>query len=165
MKRYAFIIGILAIFVFASVSFSQPAQRPAERRQMRAGNLPDLTEEQQAKMQELRLQLEKDTLPLKTKVQSLRADLKIAMTAETFDEGKANNLVYQIQKVQSEMQMKHLLHQRAVRDILTPEQRKVFDLHLLSGRGAGRFGGFGAWADNMRHRQGPPRARMGRGRN
>jgi Spy/CpxP family protein refolding chaperone len=80
------------------------------------------------------------------------------MTADKFDEGKVKKIITQQSDVKKEIQIKRALHQREVRNLLTPEQQKKFDLHLLSkgergkkgGRGfhRGRCGGPGPIQDN-----------------
>jgi hypothetical protein len=51
----------------------------------------------------------------------------------------------EISKLRSELAMKMVLHQRAVRDLLTTEQKKKFDEHILSAgpMGPGRMMGGG----------------------
>ncbi|MFQ5630720.1 MAG: Spy/CpxP family protein refolding chaperone [bacterium] len=133
MKRTMIVFSVLSLFFFTSVLVAQPQQRRAERKAPQRQHIPDLTEEQQAKIQSLRLELEKELLPLKAKVKTLAADLKVSMTAESFDEGKTKNIVEQMHGIHSDIQMARLKHQRAIRDLLTPEQRQSFDLRLLSG--------------------------------
>ena len=137
-QKLIFSLFLAATFIAGSL-FAQPRFKrgapPAGKEKMMA----ELSEEQQAKIQALRLQLEKDALPLKAKREVLNADLKAEMTAEQFDEAKVKNIVEQIHANQTKMQMLHLKNQRAVRDLLTPEQRQKFDLHILAGDG-GRHG-------------------------
>ena len=45
----------------------------------------DLSEEQQSRISEMQLQLQRDITPLKAKIHNLRADLKLVLTAEKFD--------------------------------------------------------------------------------
>lgn len=94
----------------------------------------DLTEEQQSRISEMKLRLQRDITPLKAEIHKLRADLKLVLTAEKFDAETLKRLNGEIRKLQEEIKLKHLMHQRAVRDLLTAEQKKKFDLHILSGK-------------------------------
>ncbi len=110
-----------------------------------------LTDEQKTKMQDLRLAHQRDILPLRSELQKQQAILKLEITADKFNESKVKVIQNEISKLQNEMAMKMVLHQRAVRDILTPEQKKKFDEHILSAgpmapgliMGGGMMGGRG----------------------
>ena len=65
--------------------------------------------------------------------------MKLEMTADNFNQKKASKLIDQMSELQKEIHMKRVIHQRAVRDILTDEQKKKFDLHMMS-RGEKRAG-------------------------
>jgi Spy/CpxP family protein refolding chaperone len=119
--------------------------------QMGLGNL---TAEQKTKMQDLRLAQQKEMLPLHTQLQKLQADLKLELIADKINEGKVKSLQGEISKLTSDLAVKRFAHQRAMRDILTPEQKKKFDERILSGKGIGP-GGPGAMMG--------PRGMRGRG--
>jgi len=110
-----------------------------------------LTQEQQKKMQDLRLAHQKEMLPLHTQLQKLQSDLKLEITADKVNESKVKSMQGEISKLTSELAGKQFTHMRATRDILTAEQKKKFDERILSG---GMMG------------QGPrgPRAMMGPGK-
>lgn len=137
MKEKMFIFSLIGLFLLTSGLLAQPRGK-TRKSGPRMMQVLDLTAEQETKMQEIRLKFRKETLPLRTKLQSLRGDLKLEMTAEKFDEGKVEKIVEQMQEVRTEMQMKRILHKQAVREILTPEQRVKFDLHILSENGPGK---------------------------
>lgn len=137
MKSKTLIFASLCLWLFTGNLLAQPPDRPQQQKPSPTRML-DLTEEQQAKIQTLRLQLEKDLLPLRSKLPALDADLRAATTAEKFDESKVRSIVEQMQKLHTEMQMKEILHGQAVRSLLTPAQREKFDLRILTERGHGR---------------------------
>lgn len=140
MQRKTLMLVTLSLCLLAGSLLAQPQDRPPQPMPtpMAMTPMPDLTEEQQAKIQTLRLQLEKDLLPLHGKLQALDTDLRLATTAEKFDEGKVKSMVEQMQKVHAEIQTKEILHGQAVRSLLTPSQREKFDLRILNERGPGR---------------------------
>jgi Spy/CpxP family protein refolding chaperone len=102
---------------------------------------PNLTDEQRTKMQDLRLAHQKEMIPLKSDLQKLHANMKLEITADKFSESKVKSIQGEISKVMNEIASKTILHQRAVRDLLTPEQRKHFDARILSGGMMGNGGG------------------------
>ena len=99
-----------------------------------------LTDEQRAKVQDLALAHQKEMIVARAELQKQHAAMKLEVTAEKFNESKVKTIQGDISKLMSEIAMKTVLHQRAVRDLLTPEQKKQFDQHILSG---GMMGGRG----------------------
>ncbi|TSA19460.1 periplasmic heavy metal sensor [bacterium] len=99
-----------------------------------------LTEEQRTKVQDLALAHQKEMIATRADLEKQRASLKLEVTADKFNESKVKSIQGEISKLTSEIAMKTVLHQRAVRDLLTPEQKKQFDRHILAG---GMLGGRG----------------------
>lgn len=141
MRRHLTTALLVGILVLAG---TVQAQRPMGQRMNGACmTVLDLTDDQQAKVTDLRLQHEKEALPLRSDMDRLRGELRLEMTADNFNEGKVKKLVGEMSTIREKLQLKRLSHQRAVRDLLTPEQQKQFDLHILSGRGHGGMDGRG----------------------
>ena len=103
--------------------------------------LMKLTDEQRTKIQDLRLAHQKEMIPMRADLQKLHANMKLEITADKFNESKVKSIQGEISKVMNEMASKMILHQRAVRDLLTPEQKKQFDERILSGGMMGNRGG------------------------
>lgn len=139
MKKKTFMLNLIGLLLLTSGLLAQP-EGPPPRPKLPGRHIPDLTDEQRAQLLDMRLELQRQMLPLKSKLPALRGELKMEITAEKFNEGNVEKIVEQIQKVQAQMRMKEILHHRAVREILTPEQRKKFDLQLLLKMGAGKPG-------------------------
>jgi len=137
-----------AAIVMAVVVF---AQEPIRERQPRLNRMErlELTDEQESKIQDLHLAMQKEILPLTSKIHSIGDEIKQEMIAEKFNHSKVKNLIEQKEKIRAEIQFKRAVNQRAVRDILTPEQQKKFDLGVLHrgkamgmrSRGVGRMPG------------------------
>ncbi len=136
--------------------------------------LGNLTAEQKTKMQDLRLAHQKEMLPLHSQLQKLQGDLKLEITADKVSESKVKSLQGEISKLTSDLGSKRFTHLRAVRDVLTAEQKKRFDERVLSGGkmgpGPGEAGpmmapGKGMGQRGMRGRGGMagPRGMMGPG--
>jgi Spy/CpxP family protein refolding chaperone len=141
MKKHMFTLSLIIALLLAANAFARggPGQGPGKGGGMM--QMLDLSEEQQSQMEELRLAHHKEMLPLQAQLETLETNLKLEMTAEKFDEGKAKKIVAEMEALRTEMHIKRLLHQQQVRNMLTAEQRQTFDLHLLSERGPG--GGHG----------------------
>lgn len=142
MRQKTVALSLIGLLFLTSGLLAQPEGRHGPKA-MRSQQGLNLTDEQEAKMQELKLNFERQKLPLQNQLQSLSGELKLAITAEKFDEGKAQNLVNQIQKVRAQLQMMRIRHLQDVRQLLTPEQRQKFDMHILSGKGQWGDGGPG----------------------
>ncbi len=88
----------------------------------------DLTEEQKAKVKDLKLQHEKDTLPLQNDLRVKKLDLKIAMKdKDKINMGKVNSIVDAIHKLNAEVEKKKIAHKLKFRSLLTDEQKKKHD--------------------------------------
>jgi Spy/CpxP family protein refolding chaperone len=143
MKHQTILFSFLSVLLLTAVVLAQPGRGQRSGQGPWMDRVLNLSEEQEAKIETLRLQHQKEMIPLRSKLESLQADLHLAMTAEKFDKSKTEKIVGEMQKVRTEMQMGRVMHQQAVRELLTPEQRQTFDLHLLSRKGQRGKGGFG----------------------
>jgi Spy/CpxP family protein refolding chaperone len=130
--KYNSIVSLLVILIFSSGLIAAQPNRGEQRGRQQLMKMLDLTEEQQAKIADMRLQLHKELIPLRDKIQNLNSDLKLAITEEEFDEAKVKKIISQVSDLREEIHLKMTLHQRDVRNLLTPEQQKKFDLHMLS---------------------------------
>ncbi|MGH1363501.1 MAG: Spy/CpxP family protein refolding chaperone [Calditrichia bacterium] len=130
MKR-ALILAITLLLATAVVF----AGNPDKKRGKHGLRGLDLTEEQRSQVADLRLDMQKEMITVRAQVAGLRAELKLAMVADKFDEGKVKNLHGKLSELRAKMSLKKLMNKRAVRDLLTPDQQKKFDMKMLSERG------------------------------
>jgi hypothetical protein len=93
-------------------------------------------------------------------LQKQHAAMQLEITAEKFNESKVKSIQGEISKLMSEIAMKTVLHQRAVRDLLTPDQKKQFDQHILAG---GMMGGHGPMGPGGMKGRGGMMGRQGMG--
>ncbi len=151
MKTHKIIPLIACLLLIGSAAMAQPAPPPPKPPQqvpgMRMMQMLNLTQEQRDKMMDMRLQMAKDMLPLRTQMDNLRSDLKLTLTADNFDQKKVNKTIDQISDVRKQMTLKMIQHMRGVRNMLTPDQQKKFDLMIMSNK----RDGFGMM-DGMGHR-------------
>ncbi|MCF8378967.1 MAG: periplasmic heavy metal sensor [Bacteroidales bacterium] len=113
------------------------------------------TEEQQAKMQELRLEYAKNSLEIKNELKILTAEYNGMMTGDNQDLNAINKKIDQMQELKSELFKMHAKHRLDVRNLMTEEQKIQFDSKASVGRGNVNFG------NCPRQAQGKPG--MGRG--
>jgi Spy/CpxP family protein refolding chaperone len=130
MQKLVFII--VALFLWTNPIFSQPEDMAKPKRNM-AHNL-ELSTEQESKISDLQLKFKKEIIPLDSEIDQLRSDINLELTSDNFSESKIKKLTEDISRLQKDLEFKRILHQRAIRDLLTVEQKKKFDLHLLSQR-------------------------------
>jgi hypothetical protein len=101
----------------------------------------DLTEEQLAKIQDFRLAFHKAILPLQSTIQTHYLQLR-TLYAKNTEQGIIDEKIAQIDKLEIEMEQMFMDHQEQVRNLLTDEQKALFD--QWGGLGLGMAGmGFG----------------------
>ncbi len=138
MKYRNKIIAIIVVLFFSSSFLLAQEKDQNDAPSMRRMGM-NFTKDQQTKMQDLRLQLEKEILPLRADLQKYRTDLKILQTTDNLDESKVENTLDKISDLQKQIQLKKIKNRNKVRNLLTPEQKTKFDMHLLA-KGHERMG-------------------------
>ncbi len=103
--------------------------------------LPDLTDTQKDKIGELRTEHLKATLPIKNEMAEKRAELRSLQTAENVDTDAVNKKIEAIGALHIKMMKKRAAHHQEIRNLLTEEQRVIFDSRF--GRHKGRRHGPG----------------------
>lgn len=107
-------------------------------------NIPNLTSEQISKIQRLKLEFQKEKLPLRTQLQIERLELQM-LIAENVEQKKLEAKIDEISKTHAKLLKKRVAHHRGIRKLLTDEQKVYFDLRGFGmGRGYDRRG-VGAW--------------------
>lgn len=154
-------LAMAGIILLSGAALAQPAQRPAEPcsdcpqgggQGMMTG--PQLTEEQERKMDELRLKHIREVMPLMTDLQVKEIELAALWRADDLDAAKILAKVKEINEVRNKLQLARVNQRLARYQVLTKEQRQQGRRHL---RGMGRMRGMG-----MRGMQGMG-PEMGRG--
>jgi Spy/CpxP family protein refolding chaperone len=155
MKRLMFLLIVLSLVLPVSAFAQQEKQKEPAAGKGKMGMMPGmmhggmagamggqqggpmaflkLSDEQRAKIQDLGLAHQKELVSLRAELQKQHANMKLEMTADKFNEGKVKSIQGEVTKLMGDIAMKTALHQRAVRDLLTPEQKKQFDQRILSG--------------------------------
>ncbi len=138
MKKRNVIFVLMVAFVFL-VSFvnAQPRQN-----QQRGGNcmLPDLTEAQEQQISELRTQHLNQTKILRAKLQEERASHHTLMISEDVNLSEIDAQIDQITSLQNKLMKERAAHQQSIRNLLTEEQKAVFDTRKDSRKHRGKHG-------------------------
>jgi Spy/CpxP family protein refolding chaperone len=89
-------------------------------------HIPNLTTDQMNKIEKLRLQHEKEILPLSVELQKKEIELE-SLLGEGVDDKRIDDKVEEIGRIRVEINKKQVRHRLAVLKILTNEQRVYFD--------------------------------------
>ena len=108
----------------------------------------NLTQEQMEKIDKLELELEKELSPLISKLRSNYVVLDDLEAQRNPDPKKIDNVWEVIYRLEEDIRNKEILHEKKVRDLLTEEQKSIFDSYYAYetdpyGRGAFGRGYFG----------------------
>jgi Spy/CpxP family protein refolding chaperone len=99
----------------------------------------NLTDDQQKQFGKLHDEMEKKQIDLRSKVQSLRVDLKGLFRDEKPDQGKIESKINEISKLQNEMKHAHVGFWFSVNKILNADQQKAWKQHaMMMGKGHGK---------------------------
>jgi len=146
MKTLGFRKITLVIAVITLLTVSSYAQR-GRNYQNRQDNfrpnyacqmLPDLTEEQQAKIEALRVNHLKEMNANRNQMDELRARKQTLMTSDNADMKELNGVIDQMSDLHNKMIKSSAKHLQEVRSLLTDEQKVYFDSRPRGKRGHGK---------------------------
>lgn len=138
---------IIAVIVFvASIATAQPRwmdrdDEPDRPRMKRGLAELNLTAEQQKQFDKLHSDHQKKQIELRSKVQTLRIELRDLMREDSPDKKKVDGKIAEVGKIRTDMKLNHSAFWFDVNKILTPEQQKMwkerFARAAYGGRGLG----------------------------
>ena len=105
------------------------SHRGSPDRQDRIFNIPGLSDEQKEQIKKVRLEMQKEVLPLRNEMREKRARLNTLSTVEKADMNAINQVVEDIGGLQTELMKKREMGKQQVRSLLNEEQRLFFDSH------------------------------------
>lgn len=130
MKCYAILITfVFTLLLSVSLVVSQPmgkGMRPDFGSGKRLMEQLDLSTEQMNQMKKLRLEHQKEILPIQTKIKTARLEMQ-TLKLDQADQNSIEKKIEEIGKLRIELQKKRYAHHLAVREILTDEQKAIFD--------------------------------------
>lgn len=105
----------------------QLAQNERGQRGNQEMRLPNLTEDQKEQIKEIRLNGQKEALPIRNALGEKKAKLRTLTTSEDYNERTVNGVIDEIADLEASIMKLKETHRQEVRSILTEEQRIVFD--------------------------------------
>ena len=100
-------------------------------------NIPNLTDEQQKKMEKMRTANMKEMLQFRNAMAEKKAHLNTLRTADKADMNAINKVIDEMGAMKITMMKKREAHRQEVRQILTDDQRVFFDSRGGKGHGKG----------------------------
>jgi Spy/CpxP family protein refolding chaperone len=134
MKRSK--IALIAMLLFAAtLASAQPFAGPRWGEGMRGKRAPamealKLTDQQEAQIKKLRLDLERKQAQIRSKIQLARLDMKENYLSDKIDRTTIEKSIKQVSDLQNEMKMNHVGFWFSVNAMLTPDQQKVWKQHV-----------------------------------
>lgn len=128
MKNYKILTaGILILALTAAVpSLAQkgPEKKPMMHEEMCCSKL-NLSSDQKEKLQKIRLDFQKELLPLKTELKAKMLELR-QLALENAEKNQINTKIDEIAQARAEIKKKTYAHHLEIKNILTEEQKKNF---------------------------------------
>ncbi len=103
----------------------------------------NLTREQMEKIDKLEFELEKELSPLFSKLRSNYMELDELEAQRSSDLTKIKKMWDMIYKLEDDIRNKEISHEKKIRDLLTKDQKAVFDSYHAFGMNPNDRGGFG----------------------
>jgi hypothetical protein len=144
MKKTALISGI----IFVSILFISQGLY-AQRFYRYGPTIEDdfyelnLTKEQMEKIEKLEIELEKEMLPLISKLRSQYVVLAELEAQSETDPIQIEKILDVICELEGDIQNREILHEKKIRNLLTEDQKAIFDSYYAYGTNPYGRGGFG----------------------
>jgi Spy/CpxP family protein refolding chaperone len=144
MKKLQTIVIAIVFFMAGLVNiYAQPGPGPhnaemkCQKKEAGCMGIPNLTDDQQKKINDLRIAHQKEMQALHNQMGELKAKHKTLTTADKPDMKAVNANIDEITKLQNQIMKKAAEHQQQVRSLLNDEQKLWFDAHHKGGPGKG----------------------------
>lgn len=129
MKKRMMIISLLVGLMLASQLLAQPPiERPAK------GNFPGIwsrlnfSTEQLKTFTGMRLEFQKEMLPLRTELKAKRLELESLLLIDKLNQRKIDSVIEEMGTTRTKIQKNRIAHRLAMRDQLTEEQKALWDV-------------------------------------
>jgi Spy/CpxP family protein refolding chaperone len=118
------IIGLI-LFGLAATAYAQcPMAGGPQNHMTKKMEMLDLTLEQQKKIDDIKLQTKKTTIPIKGDIELKRLDIASEMTKDTPSRDKLMKITKEINDLQLKIKQAKLDEHLKIHSLLTPEQRQ-----------------------------------------
>uniref|UniRef100_A0A7C4CEK5 Periplasmic heavy metal sensor n=1 Tax=candidate division WOR-3 bacterium TaxID=2052148 RepID=A0A7C4CEK5_UNCW3 len=162
-KAVTLTLALIACAFGAGRATAQPAPHCAPEELLPQARpmamMPELSDEQLQKMDNLRIAHLKEVLPLRTDLEIKEMELAALWRAEKLDAAKVLAKVKELNELRNRLELAKVNHRIATYNVLTPEQRKEAQPFLGRGARKGRMRrgagcGMGGGMRGMERRQG-----------
>jgi len=146
------LVPMTAVLIVIAVFALALGQEPGKLKKIHeCCGIPDLTEEQKAQIDALKMNLEKEMLPMKTKLEVKQAELQELLVADSPNKGAIDKKIDEIGSLRTQIQKKRIDNRLKIRALLTPEQRVKFDKKALMGHKCCGLRGMSHMGKKMMH--------------
>lgn len=141
MKIQKFSITMLALALLMFIGSDMFAQRGNRHSNIdrepgtHCVNIPDLTPEQETKIEALRVDHLKKRTEYRNQMNELRAKKQTLMTTDKADLNAINSIIDQMTNLQNKMMKEKAKHNQDIRSLLTDAQKVYFDNRSSMGKG------------------------------
>jgi Spy/CpxP family protein refolding chaperone len=137
--KTGFILIFTIFFCFGALAPVQAQPRQGGNQRGVCLNIPDLTSEQQSRIQAIRTEQLANANAHRAQMNELRARKRTLSIADNPDMAAISNVIDQMETLRSEHLKGNAQHRQNIREVLTPEQRAYFDSRapVRQGRSAG----------------------------
>ncbi len=143
MKGWLMIIGLfLAVQAFGQQmngngrQFARQGNMGPMRHRFEA--IPNLSDDQKSKIEQLNLTFDKNTLQIRNHIREKEAQLRTLITQDNANQDQINKLIDDIGAMRTDIRKQRVSTDLKIRGLLTDDQKVIFDM-----RGMNRYGGMG----------------------
>jgi Spy/CpxP family protein refolding chaperone len=113
-------------------SFGDTRRHPKDSSRMNRQEIPNLSPEQKTKIKAIRIQSQKEILPLKGQLGEKKAKLQTLEMAEKPDMAAINGLIDEMHALEGKISKLRAAQKQEIRKLLTTDQRVVFDTKFFN---------------------------------
>ena len=130
---------VMASTMVAQPGYGRKAQNFDGERRMQECRIPDLTDEQEEQIRDLRTAHIEDREEVRSDMRILREEYRDLTSGQDYSKNAAAKKIDEITSLKNQMMQENLEHRNEVRALLTDEQKVYFDRHR-SGRSNKGYG-------------------------
>ncbi len=125
------VVIITFALLITGTTLAQPLDEddrsPDKSKRQHQMQIPDLTDEQQEQIKNLKVNHLETILPLQNELKEKEARLHTLSTAENADMQSINSLIEEIGSIKTQMKKGKAAHHQSIRQLLTDDQRILLD--------------------------------------
>ncbi len=132
MKNPALILSLIlltGLIGYAQEMCPMHRQGPREMRDFPPELLDDLSPEQKASIEDVRIEMRKNIIPLKSQIELKQIDLHKEMKADNPNKDRILKLSQEIHDLEWQIKKLNIEERLKIHSILTPEQREKMKMH------------------------------------